>query len=276
MGDLVTGDDGLPAEVVGAWAKEKHEYLCRYVDISRGVRAKFNGPRNAGATFIDLFCGPGRCQIKGTKEFIDGGAVAAWKQSVASKAPYTRVIVADLDGDRRGAAVERLQRLGAPVVEFPGAALGAVEALVETLGSEALHFAYLDPYALGALDFRIIETLSRLKRMDLLIHVSKMDMQRNFARNFLAEDESAFDLFAPGWRARVPELGRDQSAARAQVVEFWRGKVAALGIWPSTDMTLITGAGNQHLYWLLLAARHELAHKFWKVAAASPQGKLEF
>ena len=50
MGKLIDGDDGLPAEVVGAWAKEKHDYLCRYVDISRAVRTQWIGPGKAGAT----------------------------------------------------------------------------------------------------------------------------------------------------------------------------------------------------------------------------------
>lgn len=28
MGELVEGDDGLPAEDVGPWAIEKYNYLC--------------------------------------------------------------------------------------------------------------------------------------------------------------------------------------------------------------------------------------------------------
>lgn len=39
MGKLVEGDDGLPVEDVGVWAKDKHNYLCRYIDISRAARA---------------------------------------------------------------------------------------------------------------------------------------------------------------------------------------------------------------------------------------------
>ncbi len=45
MGRLIEGDDGLPAEEVGSWAKEKHDYLCRYIDISRATRAKYIGDR---------------------------------------------------------------------------------------------------------------------------------------------------------------------------------------------------------------------------------------
>jgi three-Cys-motif partner protein len=77
MGDLVDGDDGLPAEDVGSWAKEKHELSGRYIDVSRAVRKKWIGTGKAGATYIDLFCGPRRARIRRTSEFIDGSCVAA-------------------------------------------------------------------------------------------------------------------------------------------------------------------------------------------------------
>ena len=48
-------------------------------------------------------------------------------------------------------------------------------------------------------------------------------------------------------------------------------------MWPSTDMKLLTGAKNQPLYWLLLAAKHELAHKFWATASnVEGQGAFNF
>ena len=59
MGNLIDGDDHLPAEEVGKWAKEKHDYLCRYIDISRGVRQGYLPTQDkrqfkGGATYIDL------------------------------------------------------------------------------------------------------------------------------------------------------------------------------------------------------------------------------
>ena len=117
MGKLIDGDDGLPAEDVGVWAKEKHDYLCRYIDISRSTRAKFLGPGKAGATYIDLFCGPGRCKVWDSGEWIDGGVVAAWKKSREGNAPFSQVFIGDLDVLRRQAAATRLRNLGAPVVE---------------------------------------------------------------------------------------------------------------------------------------------------------------
>src|SRR3984893_8938678 len=74
---LIEGDDGLPGEEVHVWAIEKHKYLKRYLDISRAVRKKFLGNGNAGATYIDLFCGTGRGRIRETGKWIDGSTVSA-------------------------------------------------------------------------------------------------------------------------------------------------------------------------------------------------------
>jgi three-Cys-motif partner protein len=128
-----------------------------------------------------------------------------------------------------------------------------------------LHFAFLDPYSLGELDFSIIQTLSQLKRIDMLTHVSVMDLQRNLERN-VASLSGSFDTFAPGWRNSV-NINTSQSEVRRLVFEYWRDQVSRLGAGSANDVRLITGEKNQRLYWLLLAAKHELARKFWGVAA---------
>jgi len=275
MGKLIDGDDGLPAEEVGFWAKEKHEYLCRYVDISRAVRSRWISAGKAGATYIDLFCGPGRCKVRETGEWIDGGVVAAWKKSVEGGAPFTQVFVGDLDDERRRAAVTRLSKLNAPVYEFAGTAAQTVRQIVTNLNQYGLHFAFLDPFNLETLDFEIIRVLSGLMRIDILVHVDQMDLQRNLRANAVAE-QSAFDTFAPGWRDKV-DIVRGQREVRQQVFQYWRDLVASGGVWTSTEMKLIRGSKNQPLYWLLLAAKHDLAHKFWATASnVEGQGKLDF
>lgn len=276
MGKLIDGDDGLPAEEVGFWAAEKQDYLCRYIDITRGVRQKWVGPGDAGATLIDLFCGPGRSRIKETGQWIDGSVVAAWRKSVEGGAPFSQVLVGDADESRRKAAVERLHHLGAPVIEIEGPAVETAQEVVKIVNPYGLHFAFLDPYNLETLDFRIIQSLSRLKRIDMLIHVSQMDLQRNLDRNLGSTGTSIFDSFSPGWRAKV-DIERGQQKTQEQIIQYWRGLVAGLGVGPSTDMRLIRGSKNQPLYWLLLAAKHDLAHKFWTTASnVERQGSLDF
>jgi three-Cys-motif partner protein len=275
MGELIDGDDNLPAEEVGAWAKEKQEHLCRYVDISRSVRAKYLPPQGpGGACYIDLFCGPGRSFVKETGEWIDGSPVAAWKKSQDGGAPFSRVIIADMDKERLDAATARLENLGAPVLAIHGPASETVFRALQGSAVYGLNFAFLDPFSIGALDFSIFKTLSRLKRIDILAHVSKMDLQRNLGSNVSAEN-SQFDKFAPGWRDAV-DLNQQQASIRREVMEYWRNSVASTGIATSEDTRLITGSKGQHLYWLLLAAKHDLAHKFWKASANMDQKGFEF
>jgi hypothetical protein len=57
-------------------------------------------------------------------------------------------------------------------------------------------------------------------------------------------------------------------------LRYWRGCVASLGKWPSAEQKLITASKNQPLYWLLLAAQHDLAHRFWSDALDDGQDNL--
>ncbi|RWP85140.1 MAG: three-Cys-motif partner protein TcmP [Mesorhizobium sp.] len=272
VGQLFQGDDGSPVEEVGAWAKTKHEYLCRYVDISRGVRSKWLDHGKAGATLIDPFCGPGRCRIRGTNEFIDGGVVAAWKKSADSRTPFSAVYIGDIEPGRVEACKKRLQALNAPVVAFTGNAVATIKTVVGVVNPHSLNFAYLDPYNLETLNFEMIRTLSDLRYVDMLVHVSQMDLQRNLDK-YSSGDSTVFDAFIPGWRDAIK--AGNAKATRQAILRYWSELVGRLGVWPSPEPKLVTGPGNQPLYWLLLAAKHELALAFWKVAANNQrQGNL--
>lgn len=226
------------------------------------------------AAYFDLFCGTGKSRIRGTDEWIDGSAIAAWKvSSLSGGAPFSAIYISDISELRLNACASRLKKLGAPVVPIHSNAVDAAQKMVSSVNEYGLHLAFIDPYNLESLDFRVISALAALKRIDLLIHLSAMDLQRNLAVNLVAT-ESAFDLFAPGWRESVATTGTHVEIRR-RVVKYWREKVAALGIWPSTTQKLITGEKNQPLYWLLLAGRHELAHKFW-ATASNPEGQGKF
>lgn len=273
MGALVDGDDGLPVEEVGAWIAEKHELLCDYLQISTYARRKYLPPAKGGSTCIDLFCGPGRAKVRVTGEFVDGGCVAAWRKSVSSGAPFSKMIIGDKDEERLMLAKTRLEQLGAPVVAFLGPAIETAELAVKEAGIGALNFAFIDPYSLGALDFSIISTLAKLYRIDIMVHFSQMDFQRNFDRNSL-EELSALDAFAPGWRNEV-DVVSSQRIGRQAYFEYWKRLVQSTGVKTNAEMRLVSGPGNQPLYLLLLATRHDLAHKFWGIVAKKDDGQAK-
>jgi three-Cys-motif partner protein len=131
------------------------------------------------------------------------------------------------------------------------------------LNPEALHFAFVDPYSLGALSLPVIQGLAAFKRMDILVHLSVMDLFRNLEHN-LANDSREFDNFAPGWREHV-QLNLPDREQRRQLFEYWKSLIDGLGLEASTKLRAIKNGVQRDLYWLLLLYRHDLAEKFWNI-----------
>jgi three-Cys-motif partner protein len=200
---------------------------------------------------------------------LAGSALAAWRQSVESKAPFTHVFVADADPALCDAVSRRLRAAGAPVHAETGLATATVDRVLPLLDPFALHFAFLDPFNLAALPFEVIRKLAMLKHMDILVHVSAQDINRNL-RRYIKNPSSPLDVFAPGWREHA-DVGRPDRYVRARVVEHWRGLLKSAGMDTAEVAPLVSGPNNQPLYWLALAARHPLALEFWeKIRALKP------
>jgi three-Cys-motif partner protein len=253
------GDDGIVAEVVGSWAEDKLKLLSDYVYASGGARKRY---LQTGAAFIDPFCGPGRSQFRGKATFIDGSPVAAFKRALQSPSSFTSINISDGDPELLAAASQRLSKLNAPVYAFDGPANLAIPKIVKSLNPDGLHLAFLDPYNLSSLSFSLFEALSKLKRIDVIAHVSISDLRRN-ADRYARTDYVQFDEFAPGWRDHVrPDVSK--KAFRAAMMNYWSKKILEIGLPQAEQFELISGDQGQHLYWLILLSRHGLAHDLWK------------
>jgi three-Cys-motif partner protein len=267
-------DHGLPLADVGIWApEEKHSRLRRYIDISKRARRKFLGRHKAGATYVDLFCGPGRARVRETGQIIDGSAVLAFKVATEGEAPFSKIYIADVKSSYVEACKRRLEHAGAFAASYMGEARTTVSEIAKQLNDRALHFAFLDPYNLAALPFEVIKQLATFRRMDMLIHVSAMDLQMNL-RYYIEATESPLDTFAPGWRDVIDESQPD-FRIRQQIREHWLGLIRTLDMQPSQGIELVTAGKNQPLYWLVLVSRHDKAHEFWeKIREVGPQRRL--
>jgi three-Cys-motif partner protein len=230
------------------------------VDISRAVRKKFVG--KGGATYIDLFCGPGRARVRETTRIVDGSALAAAKQAIESKTGFTELYIADSNESFLSAASARLDRLGVTTKAYVGTSEHTVQQIAPVLGQFGLHFAFLDPYDLRSLPFTVIERLAGFKHMDILIHVSAQDLQRNL-RRYIERGQSPLDSFAPRWRQVVDKLDPDANI-RNKIFVHWLGLIRACDMHPAQGVEEVTGTRNQHLYWLVFVARHKLALRFWE------------
>lgn len=270
-----TGSDGLPREIVGEWAVEKHERLTRYIDISRFARKKFLEGESKEATYIDLFCGPGQSRIRDTTTIIDGSPVAAFRSARDGGQPFSGLHLGDMSAGIVTAACQRISNAGGAAKSYVGMAEDVAEQVVKSVNPYGLHFALLDPYKLESLSFSIIKTLAKLRRVDMLLHVSAMDLQRNLDM-YGAEDEVALDAFVPGWRSVVDHKAQSQPAARAAIMNCWCGLVESLGF-SKPRYELITGKNNQKLYWLAFVSREPIANDFWnKIRNISGQGSFGF
>lgn len=266
-------DDGLPLDEVGPWVKEKHERLRKYVDISRAARRKFV-EGFGGATYIDPYCGSGRAVVRGTSEKIDGSPLVAFRCARDGGVPFSGIYIADVAEELTLAAARRLVDAGcAPKVEI-GPAEITVRRIVERLNPHGLHFAFVDPFNLQDLPFSVFEALSQLKRIDILIHVSAQDLQRNL-HSYIKPDDTRLERFAPGWR-KIVDLQQSQQGVRAELLFHWASKMEALGLPPAQHAELVSGtAKNQRLYWLVFVSRSEFARTLWdKIRNVSGQGEL--
>lgn len=158
---------------MGTWVPEhKHRYLAAYLTATRHAWKKW-----PNRVLIDPFAGPGRIQVKGESITRDGGAVVAWR-ALRDTAPFTSVLIGDLDSGRANACEQRLRELGAPARSYSGDALVTVPQMIADLPKKkTLCLAYLDPYNLEALSFEILKALAPL-HVDLAINFSTMDLRR--------------------------------------------------------------------------------------------------
>ena len=120
--------------------------------------------------------------------------------------------------------------------------------------------------------FSVIQTFAAFKYVDMLVHVSAQDLQRNLDR-YSVSVGSPLDSFAPGWR-NVVDLAQGKAATRAAYIKYWLSKIEELGF-PPGRFELISGSKNQRLYWLVLISRHRRAGEFWdKIRNITGQGEL--
>ncbi|OGA18432.1 MAG: hypothetical protein A3I63_03030 [Betaproteobacteria bacterium RIFCSPLOWO2_02_FULL_66_14] len=266
---LTDPEDGLPVAEIGIWSLEKHERLRKYVDAAHGARRRF-----ISCAYVDLYCGPGRARIEETGEMADGSPLVAFRSAAKHGDQFTDFYVADREPAFVEAAKTRLEKLGARVHAYTGEARNVTKEIIFSLDPKGLHFAFLDPYGLASLPFAIIEELAARKHIDLLIHVSSMDLKRNL-HNYMKPKSRVLDEFAPNWRQAV-DTRLPKESVRQGIFEHWRELlISRLDIAPNARVEEVLNSKNTDLYWLVFVSRAPLAHKLWEaIANVSPQGRL--
>jgi three-Cys-motif partner protein len=247
--------DGLPVLDVGPWTAEKHDYLRRYITATKAARARFLPPvGSGGAAFIDLFAGPGRAQVRGHKEIIDGSPLIAARHQ---DAPFTDILLCEME---TGSAAALRQRLtgDARVQVFEGDCNVEIDRLTAAVPQHGLNLALIDPFGVSPLRFDTLARLARFERMDILLHFPTNDLVRNLKQH---ADRITTFLGTQSWKDRVTDP-RDVlmllDVLREQLLPFGYQK-AEVRYEP-----LLKNTKNAPLYHLVLVAKHGLAEKIWR------------
>jgi three-Cys-motif partner protein len=255
--------DGLIVSEVGDWADDKHARVARYIELASVARKDYLPPPSwrAGASYIELFSGPGRSVIRDTARIIDGSPLVAFKAAQSSGVPFTEMHLNDAEAALSSALDQRMRKVGANAVCYSDRAAVAIDKIIAALNPGGLHFAFLDPFNIEALSFDLIRKLAKLKRVDMLVHVSVQDLQRNLDKYSITG--GALDVFAPGWRDKV-NPNQAIRPFRAALLAYWLDEIRKLGKTPAGGVELMLGSKRQRLYWLIFVSGHSLAQRFWE------------
>jgi three-Cys-motif partner protein len=259
-----------PGDVgVGTWVpNDKHRVLRHYLDASKYAWRKW-----PSRVLIDPFSGPGRIQVAGEAFTRPGGTIVAY-EALSQDAPFTRVLVGDLDAQRVQASEQRLQAIGANVTAFPGPAVQTVKAMVAAVPASSLCLAFLDPYNLQHLSFSILQDLSTLPKVDLAINFSTMDLQRNVELEFDPE-RARFDDVAPGWRQHSPIEEASKQNVKLLFFNYWCDLVKGLGFKHSHQMPWVENNRGHRIYRMVFFARHDFPSGIWDDVARDRKGTID-
>lgn len=240
-------EDGHPLQCVGPWSVEKHEYLKRYIDATREVRASFG---RGGSAFIDIFAGPGRAKRTDTGEFVNGSPLIAAQYS---KVPFSHLVFAEAAEENVSALRARTAPFTDRVQIVPGDSHQNIRDIVSRVPQAGLCLAFIDPFGPSGLRWSTIETLAQVQRMDMIIHFPTMGTRRN---------EPFVDFEAMVGPGNVEGEGH----LVQRLVKRLKENLKTLGYAKDDSVRDIPVKNNQGglLYHLIFATKHPLGTKIWK------------
>lgn len=285
---LLPENDGLTTRPSGLWAKDKLFYLEKYIDTFEISMRKKPWRRRI---FIDLFSGPGKCMVEGTREFLLGSPLLA----LTTEHPFTDYYFVDMDNENinslrtRSIATEvQQEKINCWAGDANKKVFDIVSA-IQKIDSEfippawpSLNLAFLDPEGLE-LEWNTVEQLAKVKRMDLIIHYSQQGIKRMADRAFESPKEWNIDRFFGDqeWRKIYAACKDDATGIHRPLIDYYKSKLIKLGYSEVKDdeevwsEPLMKNSKNAPLYRLLFASKSPLGVKFWKdVTKISANGQM--
>jgi len=268
--NAVAEDDGLPTRPCGAWTEQKLYLWHRYLEITTSAMVgKPAWPE--GLVYIDLFCGPGVCQVRETGKRLPGSPLIA---ANAAK-PFRKLIFTDIDGVCADSTRERLER--SPARGRYEVLTGDSNTVVQTFASRiprgTLSLAFIDPEALDV-HFSTLQTLAQDRAVDfLLLFADATDLVRNV--DLYEQQDSKLDaMLGPdsGWRQDWAALkNRSGTNVRELFPKIYERQIQKHLNYVGLRREVVNGPHGP-LYSLLYASKHERGLEFWDKIAKKELG----
>jgi three-Cys-motif partner protein len=274
--DRVIADDGLPVRTVGSWTANKLFYWNRYIEIT--TSAMVGSPKWAGGVvYVDLFGGPGVCELKETGQRVPGSALLA---AYAPK-PFSKILVCEKDAATADTCEKRL--IAAGCSSSTRVLVGDCNALIDEVAAEiperSLTLAFVDPEGLH-IHFETLRKLTTNRRVDLLVlFADRMDLHRN-VELYAKQAESNLDRFLgpeSDWRAQWQQLpSHDSTRVCNLFADIYRGQFKRLlgyGVFDGQVMRSATSV----LYRVIYASKDPKGAEFWqKISRIDRGGQKSF
>jgi three-Cys-motif partner protein len=270
------GGDGLECYKTGPWTRDKLYYLNRYIQntsVAMANQRAFPG----GLCYIDLFAGPGLCEIEqGSKsEFVPGSPLLA---AYAAK-PFTKILLCERIERLAETCSTRMKRTPASGIfkMFPGDCNLRVGEIIAEVPERSLSVSLIDPFSLNV-SFSTVSQLANAVRTDLLIlFADRMDAIRNAEEYYMDNTNSVLDQFLGpnsnwrgGWRQVVAKGGDKAKFLR----ELYLNQLESIG-YKFKDIKEIKANGP--IYSLVFASKAKLGLDFWTNATKKgPDGQGSF
>ena len=285
---LLPEDDGLSARTFGKWTAVKLDYLQRYIDL---FETSMKGKPWCARCYLDLYSGAGKYQIEGQSNFRLGSALLA----ITTKHPFTNYFFVDKSQENIDLLSKRCESTTDIQKKFyVGDANIRVKEIVDEIKAidhnrsknqwSSLNLAFLDPDGLE-LEWKTIENLASVNKMDLIIYYSQSGLTRNFDNYINSDADTIIDKFFGDREWRIiykTSLRGETIGVHRKLIDYYKQKLSTLGYVDVRDIEdgtepLMKNSKEAPLYRLIFASKHARGHDFWKKIVkkdAFGQGKL--
>jgi len=233
-----------------------------------------NHPKWNGVSYVDLFAGPGVCEVRETQKRLPGSAMIAANAAKMLR----RIICCELVEENANALRQRLQASPSAAVSevLAGDCNQLVTAIPPKIVEGSLVLAFVDPPNLN-IAFETVATLAKGGRVDFLILLAdSIDILRNVDLYETGRSDRLDRMFPQSakWRERWGALeNRSPNNIRLLFASLYEIVLTEeLGYKFFRQQCI--ASKNGPLYRLIFASQHERGAEFWdKVTVKDRDGQ---